>query len=99
MNDKLYKFDGLDEAIVGLGTQANGEMLIVYSYEKMLDIFMADGMTEEEAEEHIDFNVAGLNIGESTPFIMHEMNSKAVFAVLGDNDDEYAEAEEPTEMQ
>ena len=53
-------FDGLDLAIVGF--DHNG--LMVYDHRKMLDIFIADGMTEDEAIEWIDYNVIGTMGGQ-----------------------------------
>ena len=58
VEDDAIRFTGLDEAIIGYDHRG----LLVYSYEKMLDIFMRD-MTEEEAVEWIDYNVLGTNAG------------------------------------
>jgi hypothetical protein len=53
-------FDGLDLAIVGF--DHNG--LMVYDHQKMVNIFIADGMTEDEAIEWIDYNVIGTMGGQ-----------------------------------
>jgi len=58
VEDDAIRFTGLDEAIIGYDHRG----LLVYSYEKMLDVFMQD-MTEEEAVEWIDYNVIGTNAG------------------------------------
>jgi hypothetical protein len=58
VEDDAIRFTGLDEAIIGYDHRG----LLVYSYDKMLDIFMQD-MTEEEAVEWIDYNVLGTNAG------------------------------------
>lgn len=58
VDEEAIRFTGLDEAVVGYDHRG----LLVYSYEKMLDIFMRD-MTEEEAVEWIDYNVIGTNAG------------------------------------
>lgn len=52
-------FDGLDLAIVGFDHRG----LMVYDYNKMVNIFIADGMTWEEAVEWVDYNVIGTNAG------------------------------------
>jgi hypothetical protein len=58
--DDAIIFHDLDDAIVG--TNQHGEL--VYSYDKMHEVFMQDhGMTAEEAEEWIDFNVVGTMAG------------------------------------
>ena len=56
---EAIRFDGLDDAVVG--TDHNGNL--VYEYEIMTRIFVEQGMTEEEAEEWINFNVIGTNGG------------------------------------
>lgn len=58
-DDEAIRFDGLDDAVVG--TDHNGNL--VYEYEIMTRLFVEQGMTEEEAEEWINFNVIGTNGG------------------------------------
>jgi hypothetical protein len=58
---EAIRFEGLDCAIVG--TDHNG--LLVYDYERMIEIFVVDsGMTIEEAIEWIDYNVIGVDAGQ-----------------------------------
>ena len=64
----LLKADGFDEAVIGvverLGTQA-----ICYDTEKVIEILMRD-MSEEEAWEYFQYNIAGAWVGEHTPFFL-----------------------------
>ena len=64
----LLKADGFDEAIIGvverIGTQA-----ICYDTEKVIEILMRD-MSEEEALEYFQYNIAGAWVGEHTPFFL-----------------------------
>jgi hypothetical protein len=66
-------FDGLEDALVGYSDvwMADGERVqrAVYSGEKMIEIFMQQGMTDEEAAEWISFNVDRVYVGSSTPII------------------------------
>lgn len=82
MSTDVYKFDGLDDAIIGIGSQSGNYPRLVYSYDKLVAKFMAEGMTEDEAEDYIDFNIVNVHIGEATPIIMHEMNGKEAFVML-----------------
>ena len=73
----MLKMDGLDDAIVGMADvwvpNGAGAMTIeklVYSGEKIVKVLMAQGMTEEEAYEFVDFNIAGAYMGEETPVIV-----------------------------
>lgn len=62
--DESFLFaDGFDDAIIGVDEK---EMVLIYSVSKCIDILKKD-MTEEEALEFFDFNVAGAYMGEKTP--------------------------------
>jgi hypothetical protein len=69
-SEGVIKFDGLDAAIVGVGEVHGQGLRLVYSADQIIRIFMEEGMTEEDAVEHFEFNVAGLYAGEQTPLIL-----------------------------
>ena len=58
--------DGFDKAIIGVTTQG----LVVYDYNKCVEVLMKEGMEEDEAVEHLDFNVVGSYMGEGTPIFI-----------------------------
>ena len=59
--------DGFEDALMGLGTQCNNDVLI-YDYEKCVKVLMdRDGMNYEDAVEFMDFNVCGAWVGRHTP--------------------------------
>ncbi len=62
-------FDGLDDALVGLTMRYGYEHpVVLYDREKCIAIFMErDGMTREDAEEWMSFNVEGGWHGNATP--------------------------------
>jgi hypothetical protein len=66
-------FDGLQDALMGTSDtwmpDGSKAMRAVYSGEKMIEVFMAQGMTEDEAVEWISFNVEGAYVGEQTPIV------------------------------
>jgi hypothetical protein len=66
----LLTMDGLDKAIVGvverIGTQA-----VCYSEKKIIKILMSQGMSEEDAYDNFQFNIANTWVGEHTPFILY----------------------------
>jgi hypothetical protein len=66
--DELLFADGYDDAILGVANRC-GTYVVVYSYEKVLEI-LAEDMGLEGAVEFFDFNVAGSNMGEMTPVFM-----------------------------
>ena len=71
----MLKWDGFDNAIIGVGERNNTDSMIVYDYNKMVKILVTrDDMSYEEAEEYIDFNIVGAWIGDTTPIIVTKKN-------------------------
>lgn len=69
----LLLLDDLDEAFIGIATRCGQPTLAVYSWERIMKIFVErDGMSYEEAAEFIDYNITGAWVGEKTPIILDE---------------------------
>ena len=70
----MKQWDGLDDAIVGQASVWNGNErveVLVYDADLMIKVFVdRDGMSEEEANEYILFNIEGAYIGEDTPVLV-----------------------------
>lgn len=62
--EEILIADGFDEAIIGI---EDTSMRLIYSIEKCIDILIAEGLSEEDAIEHFEFNVRGSYVGEQTP--------------------------------
>jgi len=57
--------DGFHDAIIGLDLQS---MRLIYSVTKVIEIIMQDpDLSEGDAYEHFEFNIAGSYMGEKTP--------------------------------
>ena len=68
--DGCLMADGFEEALIGFGTRFNSPVTI-YDSNKCLDILVErDGMTYEEAQEHMNYNVLGAYVGEETPIVL-----------------------------
>jgi hypothetical protein len=75
-DEDLLFADGLDDAIIGVGERCSKQNVVVYSYQKVIDILMTrDGMTHEDAIEFFDFNIGGAWVGERTPVWMHDIET------------------------
>lgn len=70
-NEEMLFADGFDEALIGVGQRADGLSLAMYNANKCIEILMADGMTDEEAQEYFEFNVLGAYVGENTPMFCY----------------------------
>ena len=66
--DDVMSADGLDDAIIGIGSRCGQPDLLVYDKAKVIDILMErDEMTHEQALEFYSFNIEGAWVGEGTP--------------------------------
>ena len=73
-NEDAIIFDGLDDAIIGVGQQHGMNTVAVYDRDKCIEI-LAKQFEEEEnalemAVEYFEFNVLCLYAGENTPIIV-----------------------------
>ncbi len=58
--------DGFDQSLVGITQGVNP--VAIYDVNLMVNHLVdQDGMTEEDAVEHLEFNVVGAYVGEKTP--------------------------------
>ena len=79
-NETLFA-DGFDEAIIGLDT--SGDVFrVIYDRNKMIDILTQDGMSLEEAMEHLDYNVFNAYVGEGTPIYGYEGGKERVLELM-----------------
>jgi hypothetical protein len=74
---KFIKYDGYDEAFLGLVERSGSKIVSAYSFDRMVEINMKrDGMDPSEAAEFVNYNIIGGYLGDDTPFILHEMTIK-----------------------
>lgn len=69
MSEETLYATGFDAALLGIGVQFNKE-LAIYDYSKCIEILIQDGMTSEEADEWMSYNVLGSYVGEHTPIFL-----------------------------
>lgn len=65
--DEYMVANGLDDAIIGYVERYGQPILVLYDRKRCIELFMHDGMTDEEAIEHFEYNVIGAWTGECTP--------------------------------
>ncbi len=69
-NEDAVLFDGLEDALVGIGHRFGAGAVAVYDKDKIIDLFVKrDGMKPDEAHEHFEFNVIGTGIEHSPIFV------------------------------
>ena len=60
---------GWDDCLIGYGWRLNTP-IAVYDRAKVMAQLVADGASEEEADEYISFNIEGAYVGEGTPLLI-----------------------------
>lgn len=64
----ILLLDGLDEALVGVVLRHGQEPFAIYSVDRIRDVLMRDeGLSCDEADEHIGHNVTDAWLGPRTP--------------------------------
>lgn len=72
LDEETLTADGFDAAIVGV--TEDSPVRVVYEYHTCVRVLMAvDGMSEEDAIEHMNFNVTGSYVGDHTPVFIHSL--------------------------
>lgn len=69
-NPDAVLFDGLESAMIGIASQQHKGPIAVYDYELIIKNLVDGGMEEEDAYEHMSFNIEGAYLGEYTPMIL-----------------------------
>ena len=71
---QMLTADGFDDAQIGILRRAGQTDILIYSYQRCVEILQErENWTEEEAEEWMDTNVVCTWMGDGTPgFLMNE---------------------------
>jgi len=78
------RIDGFDAAAVGIAPGHDG-MVLVYDRALMVEKLCSDdGMTEEGADEYIDYNICGAYMGPGTPIVMEHIEAGTDLDELAD---------------
>ena len=75
INQEALFADGFDDAIIGYDAVG---FRVVYDYDKCLEVLTQpsltkEKMTDQEAHEHMEFNVVGAYVGDFTPLFIHQI--------------------------
>ncbi len=62
--------DGFEDAVIGRTANHHHPVVAVYDLAKCVQILVDSGMTDEEAEEYLDFNVLGAYVGDNGPLFV-----------------------------
>jgi hypothetical protein len=70
---KALVADGFDDAILGVAQRCGQPSLVAYSVAKILEILVErDGLSREDALDHLAFNIVGAWMGPGTPIFVRD---------------------------
>ena len=75
MDEDMLLADGFDDALIGSVSGACRQTVACYDFRKCVEILVAKGMDEEEAEEYLEYNTIGAYVGEMTPLFLDDMRT------------------------
>lgn len=88
IEDAILLAEGFEDAFIGIGQQFNRHFAI-YDRAICIKILMErDNMSEDDAEEYFEFNVAGAFVGHGTPIFMRHMAIEDADGDFDDDDDD-----------
>lgn len=71
LTDDIMVADGLADAFIGVASFGKeGKTIAIYDSMKIIERLIKEGMTEEEAIEYYEYNIASAYAGEGTPIYM-----------------------------
>ena len=76
--------DGFDGCFIGYFQRVGGLHLAVYDYELCVESLVKEGLSWEDAIEHMEFNVVGGWVGEGTPAFVHKVPIEDFRALAGE---------------
>jgi len=76
-NPEAILYDGFDEALIGTARRCGQPTLAVYDYDLAVELLMRrDGLTWEEAVDHLEYNVVGGWHGPNTPVFLEKPDER-----------------------
>ena len=70
LNPEAILWDGLDSCLIGISAEGRA----IYSIEELILHFQVEEqMSEQDAAEHVDYNILGAYVGEYTPIHMYSL--------------------------
>jgi hypothetical protein len=87
LDSEAVLWDDCDAAIVGIVERCGEPPVAAYDYELLVEVFIALGMSEDEARDHVDINIIGHYVGEFTPVVLHcAPGARTLLTVVGSRD-------------
>lgn len=64
--------EDFDCCIAGIGVSCSRDPVVIYNTNKIVEALILQGMSEEQAYEHMEVNIVGAYVGEHTPIFLFQ---------------------------
>lgn len=86
--DNTLSADGYDKAFLGVFNRVGQPTVFVYDYNKCVELLMInENMSNEDAEEYMQFNVVGAWVGAGTPAFLKLCSIKDAIENMAEDSD------------
>ena len=68
--------DGFEDALLGVVHCKGREPVACYDYDRCVEILVAQGLSAEEAIEHLEFNTVDAYVGPLTPAFLENWRAR-----------------------
>lgn len=70
--------DGADAAVLGYHMRCGEPIVVVYDHDKLVLHFTQQGMSVEDAIEHIGINIEGAYLGKGTVAVLNRLSAAEI---------------------
>lgn len=74
LNPEAVLFDNMESALIGIGYVGHHDPVAIYSKAKIYEKLLADGLSQEDAEEYFSGKFTNSWAGELTPVIFDDLS-------------------------
>ena len=74
----MLTLEGFDDCIIGICARYGQNEIVAYSYGKIIDKLIDDGMSADEAREYFDYNILGGYLGPNTPCFIEKVPTEYI---------------------
>jgi hypothetical protein len=76
LNPEAVLFDNMESALVAVGYVGHQDPVAVYSKAKIYEKLLADGFSQEDADEYFSGKFTAVWAGENTPVILDDLSEQ-----------------------
>ena len=77
IDPEMLLMPGYEDALIGVMTRCAQVPIAIYDVEKIIECLIREGLSYEEAAEHLSYNMEGGWVGKYTPGFLRQFDDEA----------------------